>query len=176
MALVATHLGALRQASAPATLTLPHASAFARLLAGLRGAIPALIHISDGKLHDMNVLDMLVFEPGAFYVMDRGYVDFERLHAIQRAGAFIVTRAKSPMDASRVYSASTERSTAVISDLSCPPNFVFQGPMVSIDTGRTTSDEDTEAVHHSQVQPRSQAGGASRTVLHKMALPVLMAH
>ena len=85
-------------------------------LLDLRGAIPAFIHISDGKLHDVNVLDMLVFEPGAFYVMDRGYVDFERLHAIQRAGAFFVTRAKSPMDARRVYSAATARSTGIISD------------------------------------------------------------
>lgn len=74
-------------------------------LLDLRGAIPAFIHISDGKLHDVNVLDMLVFEAGAFYVMDRGYVGFERLYTIQRAGAFSVTRAKSPMDARRVYSA-----------------------------------------------------------------------
>jgi len=85
-------------------------------LLDLRGAIPAFIHISDGKLHDVNVLDMLVFEPGAFYVMDRGYVDFQRLHAMHQAGAFFVTRAKSPMDARRVYSAPTDRSTGVISD------------------------------------------------------------
>ena len=85
-------------------------------LLDLRGAIPAFIHISDGKLHDVNVLDMLVFEPGAFYVMDRGYVDFARLHALHQAGAFFVTRAKSPMDARRVYSAATDRSTGIISD------------------------------------------------------------
>jgi hypothetical protein len=85
-------------------------------LLDLRGAIPAFIHISDGKLHDVNVLDMLVFEPGAFYVMDRGYVDFERLHAMTQAGAFFVTRAKSTMDARRVYSAPTDRSTGIISD------------------------------------------------------------
>jgi NAD(P)-dependent dehydrogenase (short-subunit alcohol dehydrogenase family) len=85
-------------------------------LLDLRGAIPAFIHISDGKLHDVNVLDMLVFEAGAFYVMDRGYVDFERLYALHQAGAFFVTRAKSPMDARRVYSAPTDRSTGVISD------------------------------------------------------------
>ena len=85
-------------------------------LLDLRGAIPAFIHISDGKLHDVNVLDMLVFEAGAFYVMDRGYVDFERLHALHQAGAFFVTRAKSPMDARRVYSAATDRSTGIISD------------------------------------------------------------
>ena len=85
-------------------------------LLDLRGAIPAFIHISDGKLHDVNVLDMLVIEAGAFYVMDRGYVDFARLHALQMAGAFFVTRAKSPMDARRVYSAATDRSTGIVSD------------------------------------------------------------
>ena len=85
-------------------------------LLDLRGAIPAFIHISDGKLHDVNVLDMLSFEAGAFYVMDRGYVDFARLYALHQAGAFFVTRAKSPMDARRVYSAPTDRSTGVISD------------------------------------------------------------
>ena len=85
-------------------------------LLDLRGAIPAFIHISDGKLHDVNVLDMLAFEAGAFYVMDRGYVDFARLHALHQAGAFFVTRAKAPMDARRVYSAPTDRSTGIISD------------------------------------------------------------
>ena len=71
----------------------------------LRGAIPAFIHISDGKLHDVNVLDILPVEAGAFYVMDRGYVDFARLYAMHQSGAFFVTRAKSGMDARRVYSA-----------------------------------------------------------------------
>ena len=85
-------------------------------LLDLRGAIPAFIHISDGKLHDVNVLDMLSFEAGAFYVMDRGYVDFARLYALHQAGAFFVTRAKSPMDSRRVYSAPTDRGTGVISD------------------------------------------------------------
>jgi IS4 transposase len=85
-------------------------------LLDLRGSIPAFIHISDGKLHDVNVLDMLTFEPGAFYVMDRGYVDFSRLYALHQAGAFFVTRAKSPMDARRVYSADADRATGVICD------------------------------------------------------------
>ena len=64
----------------------------------------------------MNVLDLLTFEAGAFYVMDRGYVDFARLYALHQTGAFFVTRAKSPMDARRVYSVPTDRSTGVISD------------------------------------------------------------
>ena len=85
-------------------------------LLDLLGAIPAFIHIGDGKLHEVNVLDMLAFEAGAFYVMDRGYVDFARLYALHQAGAFCVTRAKSPMDARRVYSTPTERSTGIISD------------------------------------------------------------
>ena len=85
-------------------------------LLDLRGSIPAFIHISDGKLHDVNVLDMLTFEPGAFYVMDRGYVDFSRLYALHQAGAFFVTRAKSPMDARRVYSAGADRGAGVICD------------------------------------------------------------
>ena len=75
-------------------------------LLDLRGAIPTFIHISDGKLHDVNVLDILIPEPGAFYVMDRGYLDFERLHVLHCAGSFFVTRAKSNMDARRVYSPS----------------------------------------------------------------------
>jgi hypothetical protein len=85
-------------------------------LLDLRGAIPAFIHISDGKLHDVNVLDILPVEAGAFYVMDRGYVDFARLYAMHQAGAFFVTRAKVGMDARRVYSTSTDRSTGVICD------------------------------------------------------------
>ena len=71
-------------------------------LLDLRGNIPSFIHVSDGKLHDVHALDLLLPEPGAIYVMDRGYVDFTRLHAIHRAGAFFVTRAKSNMNARRV--------------------------------------------------------------------------
>src|SRR6187401_310802 len=85
-------------------------------LLDLRGAIPAFIHISDGKLHDVNVLDILPVEAGAFYVMDRGYLDFERLHAMHQAGAFFVTRAKAGMDARRVYSGPTDRNSGVICD------------------------------------------------------------
>ena len=85
-------------------------------LLDLRGSIPAFIHISDGKLHDVNVLDILPVEAGAFYVMDRGYVDFERLYAIHQAGAFFVTRAKVGMDARRVYSAPRDRTSGVICD------------------------------------------------------------
>ena len=85
-------------------------------LLDLRGAIPAFIHISDGTLHDVNVLDILPVEAGAFYVMDRGYLDYQRLYAIHQAGAFFVTRAKQGMNARRVYSAPTDRPGGVICD------------------------------------------------------------
>jgi len=85
-------------------------------LLDLRGSIPAFIHISDGKLHDVNVLDMLAFEAGAFYVMDRGYLDFERLFTLHQTAAFFVTRARRGLDARRVYSMPCDRSTGVICD------------------------------------------------------------
>ena len=83
-------------------------------LLDLRGNIPSFIHISDGKLHDVHALDMLLPEAGAIYV--RGYVDFARLYVLHQAGAFFVTRAKSNIDAHRVYSAPTDRSTGIICD------------------------------------------------------------
>jgi Domain of unknown function (DUF4372)/Transposase DDE domain len=85
-------------------------------LIDLRGNIPSFLHISDGKLHDVSVLDILLPEPGAFYVMDRGYLDFERLHRLHLAGAFFVTRAKSNLNAKRRYSRVVERSTGLICD------------------------------------------------------------
>lgn len=85
-------------------------------LLDLRGNIPAFIHISDGKTHEVNVLDMLSFEAGAFYIMDRGYLDFARLFALHQTGAFFVTRAKRGMDARRVYSSPADRSTGIICD------------------------------------------------------------
>jgi len=87
-------------------------------LLDLRGAIPAFIHISDGKMGDVKVLDLLPVEAGAFYVMDRGYLDFDRLFSLHQAGAFFVTRAKRGMNARRVYSAQTDRATGVICDQS----------------------------------------------------------
>jgi len=85
-------------------------------LLDLRGSIPSFIHVSDGKLHDVNVLDLLLPEAGAVYVMDRAYVDFERLYHLHLAGAFFVTRAKSNLDARRLYSAEVDRSTGIICD------------------------------------------------------------
>ena len=73
-------------------------------LLDLQGNIPTFIHISDGKMHDVNVLDILMFEAGAFYIMDRGYLDFERLFKISQAGAFFVIRAKKNTVYRRQYS------------------------------------------------------------------------
>lgn len=85
-------------------------------LLDLRGNIPTFLHISDGKLHDVNVLDLLVPEPGTFYIMDRGYIDFERLHRLHEAGRFFVTRAKSNLNAQLRYSHPVDRSTGLICD------------------------------------------------------------
>src|SRR5277367_6081092 len=82
----------------------------------VRSLGPTLFHISDGKLHDVNILDQLIPEAGAFYVMDRGYIDFQRLYRLHQAGSFFVTRAKRNMDAQRRYSHPTDRSTGVIYD------------------------------------------------------------
>ena len=98
-------------------------------LLDLRGNIPAFIHISDGKTHEVNVLDMLAFEAGAFYVMDRGYLDFGRLFALHQTGAFFVTRAKRGMDARRVYSMPVGRSTGII----CDQRIVMNGYYISKD-------------------------------------------
>jgi len=85
-------------------------------LLDLRGNIPSFIHVSDGKLHDVNVLDMMIPEPAAIYVMDRAYLDFERLFGLHEAGAFFVTRAKSNTDLRRIYSAPSDRTQGIICD------------------------------------------------------------
>jgi len=85
-------------------------------LLDLRGNIPTFIHISDGKLHEVNILDQLLPEPGAFYLMDRGFLDFTRLHRLHHAGSFFVTRAKSNLQVHRRYSQPVDRATGVICD------------------------------------------------------------
>jgi hypothetical protein len=86
-------------------------------LLDLRGNIPSFIHITDGKTHEVNVIVDLVLEPGAFYLMDRGYLDFARLFVIHRAQAFFVTRAKSNTKFKRRYSHPVDRvCTAVLCD------------------------------------------------------------
>ena len=85
-------------------------------LLDLRGNIPSFIHVSDGKLHDVNVLDLMIPEPAAIYIMDRAYLDFERLFTLHDAGAFFVTRAKSNSDLRRIYSAPSNRARGIICD------------------------------------------------------------
>jgi len=85
-------------------------------LLNLRGSIPEFIHISDGKLHDVNVLDILIVQPGSFYLMDRGYVDFARLYTIQQASAFFVIRSKRNFQFKRRYSHPVDKSTGLRCD------------------------------------------------------------
>ena len=92
-------------------------------LLDLRGNIPAFIHISDGKLHEVNILDQLLPEAGAFYVMDRGFLDYGRLYRFHQAGSFFVTRAKSNSRTRRRYSHTVDRTTGVI----CDHTVVFTG-------------------------------------------------
>jgi len=87
-------------------------------LLDLRGNIPSFIHISDGKLHDVNVLDILIPEPGAFYIMDRGYLDFGRLFTLNQAGTFFVIRAKSNAQYTRRYSHPIDKCNGLICDQS----------------------------------------------------------
>ncbi len=98
-------------------------------LIDLRGSIPCFIRISPGKVHDVNALDELPLEPGAFYVMDRGYVDFKRLYAFDQGNAFFITRAKRNMDCTRRFSSPVDKSTGLRSDQSITLN----GPKSSKD-------------------------------------------
>jgi hypothetical protein len=98
-------------------------------LLNLRGSIPEFIHISDGKLHDVNVLDILIPESGCFYVMDRGYVDFARLYGMHQALSFFVTRAKRRFRFERRYSRLVDKSTG----LRCDQTVVLTG----VDTATT---------------------------------------
>jgi hypothetical protein len=94
-------------------------------LLDLRGNIPTFIHISDGKLHEVNILDQLVPEPGAFYIMDRGFLDFARLYRLQQSGSFFITRAKSNTQFRRRYSHRVDRTTGVMCDQTIILNGVY---------------------------------------------------
>jgi len=82
----------------------------------LRGNIPSFIHISDGKMHEVNVLDLIAPEPGSFTIMDRGFLDFERLYRLTQAGAFFVIRPKSNTRFKRVYSRTVDKETGLRCD------------------------------------------------------------
>jgi len=85
-------------------------------LLDLRGPIPTFIEVSEGKLHDVNILDAIVPEPGSFYVMDRAYLDFERLHRLHCGGAFFVTRVKKGIQLRRRYSHPIDATSGLRSD------------------------------------------------------------
>jgi len=85
-------------------------------LLDLRGSIPSFIEITDAKVHDVNILDLIIPEPGAFYAMDRAYVDYERLYRITQANAYFVTRARCSFRFRRLYSHSIDKSTGLRSD------------------------------------------------------------
>ena len=94
-------------------------------LMNLRGAIPEFIHISDGKMRDVRFLDLLMPQPGAYYVMDRGYIDFARLYALHQAKAFFVTRALKKQQIQRRYSYPVDKTTG----LQCDQTIVLTGPI-----------------------------------------------
>ena len=85
-------------------------------LLDLRGNIPSIVIITHGKVHDMTILDQLVFEPGAFYIVDRGYLDFTRLYVVHQSSAFFVTRTKSNFRFRRLYSWAVDKSAGIQSD------------------------------------------------------------
>jgi transposase len=87
-----------------------------------RGNIPTFIRVTTGDVHDVNILDDIIPQPGSYYVMDRGYLDYARLYRIHLAGAFFVTRAKSNLDASRIYSQQVDKQTGIIADQSIALN------------------------------------------------------
>jgi len=91
-------------------------------LLDLRGNIPTFIRVTTGDVHDVNILDEIIPQPGAYYIMDRGYLDYTRLYRIHLAGAFFVTRAKSNLDASRIYSQKVDKKTGMIADQSIALN------------------------------------------------------
>lgn len=88
----------------------------AHTLIDLRGSIPTWIHITDGSVHDVNVLDELFIEPGAYYIMDRGYVDYGRLYLIHTSKGFFVTRAKDNFAFKRIYSAPVDKNAGILCD------------------------------------------------------------
>ena len=86
------------------------------LLLDLRGPIPSFVEITPAKVHDVNILDILVPEPGSFYIMDRGYIDYEKLYHFNQSGAFFIIRAKDNLKGVRVYSRPIDKSTGLRSD------------------------------------------------------------
>lgn len=114
-------------------------------LLNLRGSIPEFIHISDGKMADVNVLDILIAEPGSFYIMDRGYLDFTRFYTMHQSLAFFVTRAKRGFRCTRRYSRPVDKSTG----LRCDQTIILTG----IDTARDYP-EPLRRIHYYDAETR----------------------
>lgn len=93
-------------------------------LLDLRGSIPSFVEITHGKIHEVNILDILIPEAGSFYIMDRGYLDFARLYTIEQSNAYFVIRAKKNLQASRLYSHPVDKTTG----LRCDQTIVLTGP------------------------------------------------
>ena len=125
-------------------------------LLDLRGNIPTFIRITDGKVHDVNILDELLIEAGAFYVMDRGYIDFERLHAFTLSLAFFVVRTKENVLLQRRYSHPVDKSTGVRSDQT----------VVLATIGSASAYPDTAAPRELLRCRHRQAAGVSDQQLH----------
>ena len=99
-----------------ATFRMTKSAVKMHTLLNLKGSIPEFIHISEGSVHDVNILDELPVQPSAIYLMDRGYLDYSRLFALHQAGAFFVTRTKSNTRSRRIYSHPVDKSTGLICD------------------------------------------------------------
>jgi hypothetical protein len=93
-----------------------HGAVKLHTLLDLRGPIPAFIHITDGKVHDVNVLDLLLPEAGAFYIMDRGYIHLQRLYTLHQAKAFFVIRARHNTQCRRLYSRPVDKAAGLLCD------------------------------------------------------------
>jgi hypothetical protein len=104
-----------------------HGAVKMHTLLDLQGPIPAFIHITDGKVHDVNVLDLLLPEPGAFYIMDRGYLDFGRLYVLHRAAAFFVIRPRRNTKLRRLYSSPVDKTTGLLCDQTVVPDGSYTG-------------------------------------------------
>ena len=98
------------------SLSPPQGSRQAAYRLDLRGSIPTVVIVTGGQIHEVNILDQLVWKPGAFYLMDRGYLDFSRLYRIDQSGAFFVTRARKRFDCQRLYSQTVDKKTGLQCD------------------------------------------------------------
>ena len=134
-------------------------------LLNLQGSIPEFIHISDGKLHDVHMLDVLITQPGSFYVMDRAYLDFARLHALHQSAAFFVTRAKRRLRFKRQYSRPVDKATG----LRCDQTILLTG----LDTAKDYPQPLRRIRYHDADTHRTFAFLTNNFVLPSLIIPEL---